>query len=273
MLAMWQLAAEVRALVGALRELLSGAAGTDPFHRLFTGITALAQAIYQDDWRTAELGMAHLRRHPRGGQDPYGVTAATPWPPDDLAAAVELRIQPDGFGPAAFAVVPILLIHECICHVPARQDRAANDSTFAEGLMDWVGYFFHDRWAVALDPELAPAARQHAEALRNVLTRGSSAEAQARRAGHRAAHILQAWFEGEPRDSPIAERLSPAEAGLAVARLAVQLNTVDRSLADKDHFVSLLSVPLPPQLEDALRGWYSGRLPAAALLDVRVGGL
>ena len=69
------------------------------------------------------------------------VTAMTPWPPD-IEAVVELHVHHDDFGPAAFAALPILLTHECVCHVPARQDRASNDSTFAEGLLDWVSDVF-----------------------------------------------------------------------------------------------------------------------------------
>jgi hypothetical protein len=47
---------------------------------------------------------------------------------------------------------------------------------------------------------------------------------------------------------------------------------VDRPLADKDHFVSLLGWPLPPALEEVLREWEEGRVPASAVLDVVVAG-
>ena len=122
----------------------------DPFHRIFTGITAHASALYGDAWRTADTRGGPHPRHPRGDStrsDPYVVTAMTPWPPSVAEAVVELHIHHDDFGPAAFAALPILLTHECVCHVPARQDRASNDSTFAEGLLDWVAYVFHEQWA------------------------------------------------------------------------------------------------------------------------------
>ena len=146
-----------------------------------------------------------------------------------------------------------------VCHVAARQDRAANDSTFAEGLLDWVAYRYLEYWAVKLDRELAPAARKHAESLRDVLTRADTPEGWARRVGHRAAEHLRVWFETECD-------LDPLESPLMIARLAVELNKVDRSLADKDAFVSMLGPPVPPLAAQALRRWESGLLTAAELL-------
>jgi hypothetical protein len=262
-----QLDPTARQLIEDMRDLLRCVHSHDPFRRIFTGITAHASALYGDSWRTPTLGVAHIRRHPRGDStrsDPYVVTAMTPWPPDIAEAVVELYIHHDDFGPAAFATLPILLTHECVCHVPARQDRASNDSTFAEGLLDWVAYVFHEQWAGKLDVELAPAARRHAEVLRTVLSRRTdTAEGRARRIGHEAAETLRSWFE-------VSCGHGPHESKLAVAQLGVQLNQVDRSLADKDHFVSLLGWPLPPALEEVLYGWDEGRAPASAVLDLVV---
>jgi hypothetical protein len=258
-----QLEADVRQLLADLRELVCLARGTDPFLQIFTGVAAQAKAVYQNGWRNAALGLAYLGEHPRRSRDPYAVTAVTPWPPDDAVAEVELRIQPELFGPAAFAALPMLLTHELVCHVPARHDCAANDSTFAEGLLDWVAYFYHDNWAVTIDRELAPAARGHAESLRHILTWSTGSEGLARRIGHQAARDLQVWFESECGHAP-------GEAEQSVAQLAVQLNTVDRSLAEKDHFVSLLGPSVPPPLAEVLHGWEAGELPAEALLDVEL---
>jgi hypothetical protein len=263
LLTLTQLDTEARDLLAALQTLMRCACGADPFRKIFAGVTAFASTVYGDGWRRPTLGMAHLGRHPRPGRDPYAVTAATPWPPDETSAEVELRIHCDMFGPAAFAALPMLLTHECICHVPARQDRAANDSTFAEGFLDWVAYVYYENWAVKLDHALAPSARRHADLLRNVLTSDKSPEGDARRIGHQAARNLQAWFE-QACDQ------AAHEAKLTVARLAVQLNTVDRPLSDKDHFVSLVGWPLPPQLEDVLHRWEAQDLDADALLDVVV---
>src|SRR5262249_6071823 len=202
----------------------------DPFREIFVGISSLASALYGSAWRRATLRVAHIRSHPRGGApplDPYAVTATTPWPPDETDAAVELLIFCDQFGPAAYAAVPILLTHECVCHVPARQDRAKNDSAFAEGFLDWAAYFFLDQWAGKLDTALAPAARQHARELRHVLTRRTDTpEGRARMVGHEAAETLLAWFENDCG-------LGPYESQLRGAQPAGPLHQFERPLRDK----------------------------------------
>jgi hypothetical protein len=96
-----------------------------------------------------------------------------------------------------------------------------------------------------------------------VLSRRTDTAGRARRIGHEAAETLRSWFE-------VSCGHGPHESKLAVAQLGVQLNQVDRSLADKDHFVSLLGWPLPPALEEVLYGWDEGRAPASAVLDLVV---
>ena len=262
-LGLQQLDPAARELLTELQALVRRACGADPFREIFAGITSLAGALYGSAWRPATLGVAHVRSHPRGGTlplDPYAVTATTPWPPDETEAAVELQIFCDEFGPAAYAALPMLLTHECVCHVPARQDRAQNDSVFAEGFLDWAAYFFLDQWAGKLDTAFAPAARQHAGKLRHLLTsRPDTPEGRARLVGHEAAETLLAWFEDDCR-------LDPHESRLRVAQLAVQLNQVDRPLRDKDHFVSRLGSPIPPDLQATLKDWEAGRIAADTLL-------
>ncbi len=254
-----QLDASSRDFLSELRELVRSTGAADPFQQIFNRISALSEIVYGEAWRSATLHVGHIGMPPREGRDPYAVTAVTPWPPDDDETKVHLHIHPERFGPAAFAAFPMLLVHECVCHVAARQDRAANDSTFAEGLLDWTAYRYLEYWAVKLDRELAPAVRKHAESLRDVLAGADTPEGWARRVGHRAAEYLRVWFEVECD-------LDPLESPLKVARLAVELNKVDRSLADKDAFVSVLGPPVPPHVAEALRQWESGWLTAAELL-------
>jgi hypothetical protein len=262
-LGMQYLDAATRDLLTELQELVRRACSADPFRKIFAGISSLASALYGSAWRSATLCVAHIRSHPRGGTlplDPYPVTATTPWPPGDSGAKVELQIFCDEFGPAAYAALPMLLTHECVCHVPARQDRAKNDSAFAEGFLDWVAYFFLDQWAGKLDTGFAPAVRRHARELRHLLTsRSDTPEGRARLVGHEAAETLLAWFED-------ACHLDPDEGRVRVAQLAVQLNQIERPLHEKDYFVSRLGSPIPPDLQVALRDWEAGRIPADALL-------
>jgi len=269
-LRMQQLDPAARELLTELQVLLHRACSSDPFHEIFAGISALASTLYGASWRPARLLLAHIRSHPRGGTpylDPYAVTATTPWPPTDTKAAVELQIFCDGFGPAAYAALPMLLTHECVCHVPARQDRARNDSAFAEGFLDWAAYFFLDQWAGKLDTAFAPAIRRHARELRQLLTsRVDTAEGRARLVGHEAAETLLAWFEE-------ACYLGTHESRLRVAQLAVLLNQVERPLRDKDYFVSRLASPIPPDLQVALKDWEEGRTGAETLLCGAVNAL
>lgn len=256
---------EALRLLEDLQGKIGSATGDDPFHSLFQGVQAQAQALYGAYWRPSRLSIAHSRSHPRGGdlaQDPYAVTAVTAWPPQPQGATVELQIWCEKFGPAAFAALPILLTHEFVCHVPARQKDAKNDSEFAEGLLDWAAYYFLHRWAGKIDPELAPAARTHADRLKHVLAaRTASSTVRARRMGHDAAENLVVWLEQECR-------LPIDECETRVALLAVQLNQVERPLDIKDQFVSLLSwAPIPPHLAERLRAWVAGGTPAEQLLD------
>ena len=246
--------------IGQLLEMLETACGEDPFAAVCDRIEEQAQALYGEAWRPVALSIVHTRSHPRGDghRDPYTVSAVTKWRAE--VADVELQIYVDKFGPAAFAAIPLILTHECVCHVPARQDKANNSSTFAEGLLDWASWYFHDNWAAKLDPVFAPAARKHADELKHVLMDGETAEAAARISGHDAAADLTGWMETQ-------FDITVSEARSRIAQLAVELNQLDRPIGDKDHFVSLLRTPFHPRLETLLIGWYERTTTAAALLD------
>jgi hypothetical protein len=259
--------AAARRLLTELKELVVSACGEDPFLAVFAPIESQASQLYGAAWRPARLSVAHARSHPRGSDvshDPYALTAMTPWPPDPAAAEIELQIYGDGFGPAAYAAMPMLLTHECVCHVPARQERAKNDSQFAEGFLDWAAYHFFGIWAGKVDPQFASATRKHAERLKQVLTgQVRTNEGRARLVGHDAAEDLRTWFETECL-------MSAEESRTQVARLAVELNQADRPLVDKDHFVSLLEWPLPPELASRLHSWVAGLVSSEELLSLRL---
>jgi hypothetical protein len=252
-----------------LTSLRDGVTHDDPFTAMLQNVERHAQALYGDAWRPTVLSVFHSRSHPRRASpatDPYAVTATIVWPPTAERADIELHVYCEKFGPAAYAAVPMLLTHECVCHVAACQAEAKADSAFAEGLLDWAAYYFLDAWAVKLDPEFGPTVRKHAQQLKTVLMNdGLSTEGIARRVGHDAASYLQAWFEQSLT-------LSPEESRVRVAQLAVELNTVDRPLAAKDNLVSRLGWPLPPDLDEALRSWADGEMPTEKLLDVAVCG-
>jgi hypothetical protein len=257
---------EISQLLTEFRRLVALACGEDPFGLIFDRIQSQARELYGTAWRPSALSVAHVRSHPRRAdlvRDPFALTAVTAPANGSDTVSVELHIYCDAFGPAAFAALPMFLVHELVCHVPARQDRTKNDSEFAEGFMDWAAYHFLQLWAAKLDRDLAPAAWTQAERLKQILVYGADDEAsRARRLGHHAADNLLSWFAGE---------LSiPWDEGRArVAMLAVQLNQADRELDAKDWFVSQLgSRRFPPMIEAALRGWAEGHQPAEQLLDL-----
>lgn len=256
-----------RAFLIRLQSLVSDACGEDPLRRIFDALQAQASALYGHRWRPARLSVTAAPQHPRMADttvDPYALTAFTQFPPSDDENEVELRIWLSKFGPAAFAAVPMLLAHEFICHVPAVQDKAKPDSDFAEGFLDWAAYYFCVKWAVRIDSDMAAATRDHASRLRGVLARRPRApEVTARELGHAAAAQLVVWFE-QRHDMEL------HESEVMVAKLAIDLNVVDRPLDVKDRFVSYLSSTVPPQVEAGLDDWLAGQLDAADLLDIEV---
>lgn len=252
-----------RQLLLDLLNLVTGASLSNPLVGILEGIETRARDLYGASWRSVRLSVAPIQSHPHGqavkvSDDPYTISALTSWPPEPDVASVQLIVY-DEFGPAAFAAVPMLLMHECICHVPARHDDDAdNQSTFLEGFVDWAAHYFLSQWMGTLDPPFAAAARTHAERLKHVLT-GRPSDGTARTFGHEAADTLQTWFENTCG-------LTPDESKARVARLGVELNQLDHPLVLKDHFISKIYRPLPGDLAGPLRQWISGNLPTRALL-------
>lgn len=259
-----ELEEDTRRLLTETLHRLDQAACQDPFLPMLRAVESQARELYGEHWRPAALSLAHRRSHPRGADpahDPYAVTAKTPWPPSPTQAQVELHIFADRFGPAAYAALPTLLTHECVCHVPARQDEAKNDSEFAEGFLDWVAYEYLRLWAMKLDPELGPTMRKHAERLKEILDGDITTRVgMARVCGHDAARELEGWFETE-------YDITLDESRKRVLRLAVELNVVDRPLRLKNNFVSQLRKPFPPYLDKALREWHEQAVTGEELLD------
>lgn len=252
---------EERELTQALLDAVSDAYAHDPFEDLLHRISGFAADVYGDDWAEPKPGMVLLGLHPRhksGGKDPYALGATTRLgePP-----VVELAVVPEQFKPATYAVIPTVLVHECVCHVPTPAGHAIdNASRFAEGFMDWVAVYFFDRWIDLIDADLVVAADEHAGEYRHLLDQASDPETAARRAGHRAARRLVAWMREHGG-------IEHDEAHARVARIGIEMNVLDRALVEKDRFVSHLEGrSLPAELEKRLRLWLKSRATAADLL-------
>lgn len=251
-------AALLNRVVAQLAEVVTPAstAAPHPFAEVFTKVERRSASAYtKPHWRRPTLTLAKDSDHPRAHhfqRDPYAVSATTS--PDGV---VQLVLWPAGFSPATYAVLSSILVHECICHVPARQDRVDNDSIFAEGLMDWAAAFFHNRWLTSLDHRLAPMARLHAKTLREVFS------PPARRTAELRAEELIGWFTQPSVGRPIPALAAPFK----VANLALSLNTTPGCLDCKDRFVSRLRRPFSRDLAGRIGAWGEGRLPPAELLQ------
>ena len=215
-------------LLQAVRAKLGPLACVDHFARLFSEVTLRAADVYGDRWLQPRLELAWLKAHPRRGGDPYALEALTkPGSPP----VVELLIHPTGFGPAAWAALPYVLVHEAIAHVPARPiGEVSNDNAFNEGFMDWVARYLLIAWMPGIDRPLAPAAIEHASRIDPVVTDPALPRGAFRLYGRRAAEKLASWLVDERGRSVF-------EAQAAVAVLGRDLNCVDCRLDLKHAFV------------------------------------
>jgi hypothetical protein len=244
---------------GKLHELAETAASAlpdDPFQWLFGRVVERAAVLYGDWWVPPELGL-EWKNSAWDGHDGYELTArAVPGPPP----RVTLCLWPNGLGTKTFAAIPATLMHECVCHVPARQaGEIANHSPFVEGFMDFVALLLLEVDAPRIDPDLATAIQVHGHEFNRVLRSGTSPPARDRRYGHLAAQTLVNWFQSDAG-------LAPHDAGSELRRLAVELNTEDRGPIVKDGFVAKLTRPFPARTVQALHAWLEGRGSAADLL-------
>lgn len=250
------ISAAERALLTRVSTTAVRAVADDPFAKLFRDVTIRSASVYGACWPPAKLSVGWLPVHPYGGGGAarYSVTAKKlPGRP-----VVEIQIYPDDFGPAAYASIPALLVHECVCHVPARHEGAdSNSSPFAEGFMDWAAKFFFDLWMSTLDSQLAATAGEHAAALDQLVLRPETPEGAARRRGHTAARSLTAWLES-------VHAVPHEEAKRRVARLAVALNCTSATLARKDSFVTALLSHYSGPLSKSLSAVLVGRNPPPA---------
>lgn len=251
-------------LIRSARELAASrvrpAPDSDPFDGLFEAILALSATVYRERWPGATLEIAKLIEHPRPqppNPDPYVLDGLHRMgaPP-----VVGLSVFPEEFGPATWAAVPSILIHECVCHVPALQrGQVKNTSQFAEGFIHWAAMRLFAAWIGDVDADLAPAAIEHADAFWQALSPPASSAGAARRRGCRAAERLVAWMHGSAG-------LPRAEAEVLAVELALELNAQDRSLALKDHLVERINAGPDPALQPALHALLKGELTAAELL-------
>jgi hypothetical protein len=236
-----------RALIERLKGFTAGAVDEDPFAEIFDIVATAAADLYEADWTEPAFRVASLGNHPRRGRDPYGVSGATVLDPSE----VTLKVHRASFGPAAFAAIAPVLVHECACHVPQRSP-IDSDSHFAEGFMDWAARYFGRHWASRLPAGLGILYGEHEERLYHAIATSMKDLGTARARGRRVAQHLSLTLERR-------HGYDRARAQLAVARFAIRLNVIEPARpTDKDAFVSSIrfgeDAPIAEPLLSALQG-------------------
>jgi hypothetical protein len=221
------------------------------------------------------LVLAPLKSMP--GPDPYAVTGhAVRYAGSKRAPEVKISVYVERFGPESYAALPCAIAHEVVCHALAghteNKDKPETDSSFAEGMMDWVAWGYLCRWMQGLSDQTADGTTidhkdvgwgQVAVSHGTLLMRELPARSPAGRKqiiGRTAAQYLLGWFASHLG-------LPPDECWHEVAILAVALNVVPADLALKDHLVTQLHGRLPLSLERALAGWVDGTASAEDVLQ------
>jgi hypothetical protein len=222
-----------------LRDLTSRPATratVDPFDALYQGVAKHAAELYGSAWPgTPVLSVVPLISHPRQSPDPYALSAQTERTPSGLV--VELLVQPDGLGPATFLTIPMVLTHECVCHVV---DLAAgapvdNESPFAEGLMDWASGYHLRRWLPLLCPGMAAAADVHHTLFSAAAVPVGHRHYSPRLIGWTAASELVSQLIG-------IEKLGRSAAETLVASLAIRMNLSRGSSEERDVVVQRIEI-------------------------------
>jgi hypothetical protein len=221
-------AADELQLLADLKRACASAKPDDPYTPIFKIVAARAQALYDGDWPQVEF-VVRLFSAPRPGEHRYPIRATTQLAAARSPTTVVLTIDPIEFIPDAFAAIPALLVHECVCHVPARPiEDVDNLSAFAEGFMDWVATYYRQLWLASLG-SLTAAAKEHAPLVFDEIARTNPDLGSVRGVGQRAA-------------GKVAQRLDLRHgmretAAAATANLGRRLNVVDAPLWHKDMLV------------------------------------
>lgn len=243
-------------LLGRLRYQLQALRNADPLGELFERVCINSRQLYGQAWGEPPLLIvARKLGEPRDpARRPCGVSARTTRTTEN-AAVVTLCLTHESFGPREYAMLPRILMHECVSHVPSGSREGGYCSPFAEGFMDWAADYFLSMWASKLDQRLGRLGHLSIESLSDL-----SEVRHATRAGHFAADSIREWLERE-------RGYSRSGSSSRVARLAIELNVAKRPLVEKDHFVLLFSEGQTEEFSTVLDAWLNGLASGTAVLD------
>lgn len=213
---------------------LAGISSADPFGRLFGILCEQASVAYLGTWKTPHLELGWDPLHPRGrAGDGYALSAKTL---RSASPTIQVTLQPSAFGPAVWAALPRVLVHELVCHVGACDTSPPNNlSVFTEGLMDWAALYLLPRWCSTQLPELSHLVEAHRARVEMSFAPPGSATAEVRFVGAAVAHKLLEDQLNSGRNVDLDE--APAR----LTRLALGLNAATAPLEDKDELVRAFS--------------------------------
>jgi hypothetical protein len=222
-----------------------------PIDALFERVVDRCRGLYGETrWADPTLELDEEYRHSASWDDSYGVSAQTPGARSETPhRRVQVSFDPLHFGPATYAALAYLLIHECVCHAGSGHQGADLESPFAEGFLDYAARHLLPVWVDQVAPEFPAAALRHGLRFADVVLhrRGMS---PARSVGLNAASTVENWFQR--RRGWDRERCRRQ-----VTHLAVELNQSSLELSVKETFVSLLFGEPSPELGDALDEYLS----------------
>lgn len=242
----------------------AGTKVNDPLSQIFSYVADQCSGWFGADWPLGtEILVEASRRAPYGPGCTLYVNAETePATTNPIAApVVHLRLWPERLNGETYGAIMAVLVHEMVCHVPARGGPTPASSEFAEGFSDWAARKLFERWLGGVDPLLVDAARWFGRMVWDVgmAPGGGNAYFRERRFGHDAAeHVVTAFRTGT-------EKLPEAVAVDKTMILARELTVYDAPIRDKDRFVLNLAV-VRGTIAERLERWGRGECEISELL-------
>jgi hypothetical protein len=268
-----------RQCLESLRKSLREAGSPSAIHDLVGAVDATCRTVYGRAWvePTIDVQTASAVRLGRRGADAPGagwegtdgdcfaMSAKTVRTAESVTVTLSLWLKE--FGPETYAALPRLLMHELFCHVVGGHDPddVSQNSSFAEGWMDWAAEYYFRRDLLGRNEGVPDTYSYASESLMTALDRRGP-EGAARITGRHNAAALASWL------TRVGDGMSQDEASQATADLAVAVNLLRCPLSVKTLFTEELGTLGLRRPDDenrvtaALRRWSRGALAPAELV-------
>lgn len=238
------------------------APAADPFRVILKAVASSARNFFGDNWPDSVRCAFEVIGNPPFPNTPFWINAYTLLSMNDITAlpAIHLRMNPNRLNAETYSAVYAILVHECICHVPAHRVKQTNESPFAEGFCDWAARKLFEKWLNVLDPQLRHAARYFGQQIWTLMMtkEGGNKFWRQRKFGHEVADDLVSLF--------IKAGAADQEAVDLVVRLARELIVAEDPLILKDCFIRDLGRGIPVDVEAKLDSWRWREADARSLL-------